>query len=68
MPSRKGRTGFRSYRAPGADFRFDDWLLYASETPVATGGRALVQGRMLTRNGVRVATVAQEGLLRRRRA
>jgi acyl-CoA thioesterase-2 len=56
------------HRAPGIDFRLDDWLLYASETPVATGGRAWVSGRMLTRAGVRVATVAQEGLLRRRRA
>jgi acyl-CoA thioesterase-2 len=55
------------HRAPGVDFRFDDWLLYASETPIATGGRAWVSGRMLTRGGVRVATVAQEGLLRRRR-
>lgn len=54
------------HRAPGTDFRMDDWILYASETPIAAGGRALVQGRMLTREGVRVATVAQEGLLRRR--
>jgi acyl-CoA thioesterase-2 len=54
------------HRAPGADFRLDDWILYASETPIASGGRALVQGRMLTRDGVRIATVAQEGLLRRR--
>jgi acyl-CoA thioesterase-2 len=45
--------------------RFDDWLLYASESPIAHGGRAWVLGRMLTRAGARVATVAQEGLLRR---
>jgi len=56
------------HRPPGVDFRLDDWLLYASETPIASGGRALVQGRMLTRDGVRVATVVQEGLLRRRAA
>jgi len=54
------------HRAPGVDFRMDDWILYASETPIASGGRALVQGRMLTRDGTRVATVVQEGLLRRR--
>lgn len=55
------------HRAPGAAFRMDEWILYASETPVASGGRALVQGRMLDRRGARVATVSQEGLLRRRR-
>jgi acyl-CoA thioesterase-2 len=47
--------------------RFDDWVLYASESPIAVGGRAWVQGRMLARDGSRVATVAQEGLLRRPR-
>jgi len=56
------------HRAPGAAFRLDQWLLYVSETPIASGGRALVHGRMLTRDGARVASVAQEGLLRRRRA
>ncbi len=45
--------------------RFDDWLLFASESPIATGGRVWVQGRMLDRRGVRVATVAQEGLVPR---
>jgi len=48
--------------------RFDDWILYATETPIAHGGRAWVAGRMLTRAGERIATVAQEGLLRRPRA
>ena len=47
--------------------RFDDWILYASESPIAHGGRAWVSGRMLTRAGVRLATVTQEGLLRRPR-
>jgi acyl-CoA thioesterase-2 len=44
--------------------RWDDWLLYASEAPVAHGGRAWVQGRILSRAGLRIATVTQEGLLR----
>jgi acyl-CoA thioesterase-2 len=48
--------------------RLDDWLVYASETPIAVAGRALVQGRILTRDGTRVATVTQEGLLRRGRS
>ena len=46
---------------------WDDWLLYASEAPVAHGGRALVHGRILTRTGTRLATTTQEGLLRRPR-
>jgi acyl-CoA thioesterase-2 len=51
------------HRAP----RLDDWFVYASETPIAEAGRALVLGRMLDRAGLRIATVAQEGLLRRPR-
>ncbi len=44
--------------------RFDDWLLYVSESPVAHAARALVQGSMYQRDGTRIASVAQEGLLR----
>jgi acyl-CoA thioesterase-2 len=55
------------HRAPVASFRMDEWILYASETPIATGGRALVQGRMLDARGQRIATITQEGLLRRPR-
>jgi acyl-CoA thioesterase-2 len=47
--------------------RFDGWILYASESPIAESGRAWVLGRMLTPAGRRIATVAQEGLLRRPR-
>jgi acyl-CoA thioesterase-2 len=47
--------------------RFDDWILYATESPIASGGRAWVVGRMLSRTGERIATVVQEGLLRRPR-
>ena len=47
--------------------RFDDWIVYASESPIAESGRAWVLGRMLTPTGDRIATVAQEGLLRRPR-
>jgi len=48
--------------------RWDDWILYASEAPIAHAGRAWVGGRMLARDGTRLATIAQEGLLRRPRA
>ncbi len=44
--------------------KFDDWVLYTSEAPAAFANRALVFGAMFTRGGVRVASVAQEGLHR----
>ena len=44
--------------------RFDDWLLYVSESPAAHAARALVLGAMYRRDGTRVVSVAQEGLLR----
>ena len=44
--------------------RFDDWVLYASESPVAANGRGLVLGAMYARDGRRIATSAQEGLIR----
>lgn len=48
-------------------FRFDDWLLYDLVAPSAQGSRGLAQGRWLTRDGVLVASTAQEGLIRDRR-
>jgi acyl-CoA thioesterase-2 len=47
-------------------FRADDWLLYASDTPSAFGARGFVRGQVFTREGVLVASVAQEGLIRLR--
>jgi acyl-CoA thioesterase-2 len=47
-------------------FRFDDWLLYAVDSPSASGGRGLVLGRFFDRQGRLVASTAQEGLLRKR--
>jgi acyl-CoA thioesterase-2 len=44
--------------------RFDDWLLYTSESPAAHNARALILGQMYNLEGVRVASVAQEGLVR----
>jgi acyl-CoA thioesterase-2 len=44
--------------------RFDDWVLYASESPVAASGRGLVLGAMYARDGRRIASSAQEGLIR----
>jgi acyl-CoA thioesterase II len=45
-------------------FRVDEWLLYDIESPVAHGARAFTRGSFYTRDGVHVASVAQEGLVR----
>jgi acyl-CoA thioesterase-2 len=45
----------------------DDWLLFASESPVAHAARGLVFGGIFYPDGTRVASVAQEGLIRVRR-
>ncbi|MEY3538326.1 MAG: hypothetical protein RL645_1140 [Actinomycetota bacterium] len=44
--------------------RVDEWLLYVQESPSAQGGRGLALGRIYTRDGLLVATVAQEGMVR----
>ncbi|MFJ4225023.1 acyl-CoA thioesterase [Microbacterium sp. NPDC089695] len=44
--------------------RVDDWLLYVQESPNARGGRGLAQGRIYTREGQLVASVAQEIMIR----
>ena len=47
-------------------FRADEWLLYDQVSPSASGARGLALGRVFTEDGRLVATVAQEGLIRRR--
>ncbi|THG28812.1 acyl-CoA thioesterase II [Naasia lichenicola] len=44
--------------------RVDEWLLYVQESPSASGGRGLSVGRIYTRDGILVASVAQEGMVR----
>lgn len=46
--------------------RADEWVLYDQNSPWASGGRALCQGRMYDAGGALVATVVQEGLVRMR--
>ncbi|MDP9823222.1 acyl-CoA thioesterase [Nocardioides massiliensis] len=46
-------------------FRADEWWLYDQHAPFAGGGRGLALGRIFTQDGTLVATVAQEGLIRR---
>ena len=47
--------------------RADEWLLYAQDSPSAHGARGFCRGSIFTRDGVLVASVAQEGLIRQRR-
>ena len=44
--------------------RVDEWLLYVQESPNAVGGRGLSVGRIYSRDGVLLASVAQEGMVR----
>lgn len=48
-------------------FRADEWLLYAEDSPSASGGRGFTRGSLFSRDGQLVASVAQEGLIRVRR-
>jgi len=48
-------------------FRADEWLLYAQDSPSASGGRGFSRGLIFTEAGTLVASVAQEGLIRPRR-
>lgn len=45
-------------------FRMDEWLLYATDSPVAAGSRGFNRGSVYTRDGVLVVSAAQEGLIR----
>jgi acyl-CoA thioesterase-2 len=44
--------------------RVDEWMLYVQESPNAVGGRGLSFGRIFSRTGVLLASVAQEGTIR----
>jgi acyl-CoA thioesterase-2 len=47
-----------------APVRADEWFLYETDSPVASGGLALCFGQIWAADGSHVATVAQQGLLR----
>ena len=49
------------------DFRVDDWLLFTSTSPISRAGRGLNHAQIWSRDGRLVASVAQEGLIRKRR-
>ena len=47
-------------------FRADEWLLYAQDSPSASNALGFTRGSIFTRDGTLVASVAQEGLIRRK--
>ena len=47
------------------DFTIDDWLLYAIESPSASNARGFSRGSIFDKNGIMVASVTQEGLMRK---
>jgi acyl-CoA thioesterase II len=68
-----------SWQTPGLQFasldhaiwfhrplNFNDWHLYAQESPSASGARGFVRAEVFSAAGVLVASVAQEGLMRMR--
>lgn len=54
--------------AGGKPARADEWLLYATHSPWSGGGRGMNHGRIFDREGRLIASVAQEGVVRRRPA
>jgi acyl-CoA thioesterase-2 len=50
------------------DLHMDEWLLYSMDSPWSGNSRGLARGRIFTRDGRLMASVAQEGLLRMRPA
>lgn len=47
-------------------FRMDEWLLYATNSPSASGARGFNRGQIFSKEGALVASVAQESLIRKR--
>lgn len=45
-------------------FRVDEWLLYSTQSPNASGARGFALGRFFKRDGTLVASTAQEGVIR----
>ena len=46
------------------DFELTDWMLFSIESPSSFGARGFARGNIYTRDGVLIASVAQEGLIR----
>ncbi len=50
------------------DFKADEWLLYSQDSPSTGRARGFCRGSVFTRDGLLVASVAQEGLMRIKRS
>jgi len=50
------------------DFKMDDWLLYALDSPSASNSRGFCRGSIFDQDGRLVASVTQEGLLSQERS
>ena len=48
--------------------RASEWMLYSQDSPSSSGARGLTRGSLFALDGTLVASVAQEGLIRPRRA
>jgi acyl-CoA thioesterase-2 len=48
-------------------FRADEWLLYAQDSPNASGALGFARGSIFAADGTLVASVAQEGMIREKR-
>lgn len=48
--------------------RADDWLLYVTDAPWSGAGRGFNRGRIFNQSGDLIASVAQEGMMRKRKA
>jgi acyl-CoA thioesterase-2 len=44
--------------------RVDERVLFAQHSPTASGARGLIRGELYTTDGVLIASVMQEGLIR----
>ncbi|HEY7010902.1 MAG TPA: acyl-CoA thioesterase II [Jatrophihabitantaceae bacterium] len=45
-------------------FRADEWFLYSTKSPAASGGRGLATGRFFSQDGHHLVSVVQEGMIR----
>lgn len=46
-------------------FKIDDWLLYVTDSPSASNARGFTRGNVFAKDGNLVASVTQEGLMRK---
>ena len=47
------------------EYKIDDWLLYVIESPSASNDRGFSRGSIFNKKGIMVASVTQEGLMRK---